>query len=110
MIEITILDEAERELVEAISYYESKGPGLGLDFLSEVQSGLATVRNLPTLWPLRKDGTRRYLVHRFPYLVIYIYQENHIWAIVFAHCKRKPGYWKERTKTAEAVSDPVAWS
>lgn len=105
MIEITILDEAERELIEAISYYESKYPGLGIDFLDEVQSGLVSVRNLPTLWPVRKDGTRRYLVHRFPYLVIYTYYENHIWVIAFAHCKRKPGYWKERTRKVEFMSE-----
>jgi len=96
MTAITILHEAERELSEAVSYYESKYPGLGIDFLKEVESGLKMVGDLPTLWPLREDGTRRYLVHRFPYLVVYVHQENHIWVIAFAHCKRKSGYWKER--------------
>ena len=102
-MEIIILDEAEHELVEAIGYYESKSPGLGLDFLNEIQFGLEIIRRLPTLWPLRKDGTRRYLVHRFPYLVVYMHHEDHIWVIAFAHCKRKPGYWKERTKKAESI-------
>lgn len=105
MIGIRVLNEAEIELAEAVTYYESKYPGLGLDFLNEVQSGLAAISKLPTLWPVRKDGTRRYLVHRFPYLVIYMYYEDQIWVIAFAHCKRNPKYWKERTKKAEYVSE-----
>lgn len=105
MTKITVLHEAEQELLEAVGYYESKCPGLGMDFLSEVESGLDMVGSLPTLWPLREDGTRRYLVHRFPYLVIYLHHEDHVWIIAFAHCKRKPGYWRERVEKSVSVHD-----
>lgn len=43
MTKITVLHEAEQELLEAVGYYESKCPGLGMDFLSEVESGLEMV-------------------------------------------------------------------
>jgi toxin ParE1/3/4 len=96
MIHSTILCEAELELREAVSYYESKNYGLGIDFLLEVESGLEAIRSFPNQCSLRKDGTRRYLIHCFPYFIIYVYQNDHIWVIAFAHCKRKPEYWNKR--------------
>lgn len=99
MIQVLILPEAEFELREIVKFYEAKCSGLGLNFLREIESGLKAVRNLPNLWQLRKDGTRRYLVHRFPYLVVYIHHNDCIWIIAFAHCKRKPEYWRDRIRS-----------
>lgn len=101
MTQVLILPEAEIELREAVRFYEDKCPKLGIDFLKEIESGLKTVGNSPNLWPIRKDNTRRYLVHRFPYLVIYVVQNESIWIIAFAHCKRNPGYWRDRTRNLE---------
>lgn len=97
----TILHEAEVELWDAVAYYEDKSPGLGLDFEAEVERSVDSIKRFPERWPLREDGTRRYLTHRFPYLVVYIYFEVQIWIISIAHCRRKPGYWSDRIKTAE---------
>ena len=96
-----ILHEAEVELREAVAYYEEKSPGLGLDLEAEIERSIRMIRDFPGWWPLREDGTRRYLTHRFPYLVIYAYLKERIWIIAIAHCKRRPGYWKNRIKAAE---------
>ncbi len=93
---VTIHSEAEVELLDAVSYYEEKNPGLGIDFITEVENAINYIRNFPKSFPLREDGTRRSLIQRFPYIVIYTYQKNHIWIIAFAHCKRKPDYWSDR--------------
>ncbi len=106
MIPVMILHEAEVELREAVAYYEEKNPGLGLDLevrLSGLFGRFATFQN--GCWPLREDGTRRYLTHRFPYLVIYAYLKDRIWLIAIAHCKRRPGYWKDRIKAAEPADE-----
>ena len=97
----TILHEAEVEMWDAVAYYEDKSPGLGLDFEAEVERSVDTVKRFPERWPLCEDGTRRYLTHRFPYLVVYMYLHKRIWIISIAHCKRRPGYWRDRIKTAE---------
>jgi len=97
MSEVTILHEAEVELWDAVGYYEDKADGLGLDFESEIERSLQTICESPERWPLRQDGTRRYLTHRFPFLVVYTCQNDHVWVIAFAHCKRRPGYWAKRT-------------
>ena len=94
-----ILHEAEIELRDAIAYYEAKCPGLGLDFESEVEHSVDVIKRFPKLCPLREDGTRRYLMHRFPYVIVYTYIKISIWIISIAHCKRRPGYWKDRITT-----------
>lgn len=104
MTPATFLHEAEIELWKAAEYYESKSPGLGLDFLTEVETSIESIRRFPQQWPVREDGTRRCLVHRFPYLVVYMYLKQHIWILAIAHCKRRPHYWKDRISGAERLS------
>jgi len=96
MIPLSILDEAEQELWQAILYYEDKAPGLGLDLQLEAEAATHLIQRFPEMWPLREDGTRRHLMTRFPYLVVYLYEDEQVWVVAFAHCKRKPGYWLSR--------------
>ena len=98
MIEVIILNEAKIELFKAIGFYEDKYQGLGIDFKKEIETSIEIIRRFPECCTLRKDETRRYLIKRFPYLIIYMYYKNHIWIIAFAHCKRRPEYWAKRIK------------
>ena len=93
---VTILHEAEVELWEAVAYYEDKTDGLGLDFATEIERAIRTIQQAPERWPLRGDGTRRLLADRFPYIVVYMITDNHVWIIASAHCKRRPEYWSSR--------------
>lgn len=104
MTKASILREAEEELWETVAYYEKQSPGLGLDFEAEVGRALRSICSFPERCPLREDGTRRYLMQRFPYLVIYAYLDGHVWAIAFAHCRRKPEYWHDRVERAKPRS------
>jgi toxin ParE1/3/4 len=106
MTDVTILHEAEVELWEAVAYYEEKHPGLGLDFETEIERSLGAIAEHPERWPQRADGTRRYLAHRFPYLVIYAYEDDHVWVLAIAHCKRHPGYWPSSIRGAEQNPEP----
>ncbi len=81
MIPSVILHEAEVELWDAAAYYAGKCRGLGLDFQSETEHSVDTIKRFPKRWPLREDGTRRCLIHRFPYLIIYLYVDARIWII-----------------------------
>ena len=106
MTPTTILHEAEVELWEAVEYYESRSPGLGLDFHAEIEVSVDTISESPDRWPVRDDGTRRYLTQRFPYVVVYVRLPDHIWIIAFAHCKRRPQYWSDRIRKAEPGHEP----
>jgi plasmid stabilization system protein ParE len=102
MTPLTILHEAETELWEAVQFYESRCPGLGLDCENEIKAAIELIQQAPGRWAVRKDGTRRYLIHRFPYFVVYVVYNGHVWIVAFAHCKRKPGYWSARAKRAKS--------
>ncbi len=98
MTDVTILHEAEVELWEAVAYYEDRAMGLGLDFETAIERSMQSIAEHPERWPLRADGTRRYLVQRFPYLVVYAYVKHHVWILAVAHCKRRPAYWQDRIR------------
>ena len=87
------IPRASKELDAAISYYEAQKVGLGLDLLSEVEKVILKIQQNPNLGtPYRIEGIRRYIIHRFPYLIFYTELEEVIWVIAIAHSKRKPNY------------------
>ena len=92
-----INDEAAEELDEAIHYYETKSPGIGLNLAARVSEAPQKIQLNPHSYPFHKDtSVQKCLVRRFPYTVFYMDLDEHIVVIVVAHQKRKPDYWKFR--------------
>jgi toxin ParE1/3/4 len=92
-----IHSEAIEELDAAISYYEERKVGLGLDFLAEVEQTLGKIQQNPNLGAAYKvAGLRRYVIQRFPFLIFYKEFEEFIWIVAIAHGKRRPDYWRRR--------------
>ncbi len=89
-------DAAEEELFVAIEYYEEHQPGLGLRFSEEIYATIKRICDHPYAWSAIDVNTRRCLISKFPYGILYRIVENdvHIMAIMNLH--RKPGYWKNR--------------
>ena len=95
---LEVEEDAERELGESAIYYERQRPRLGLEFEAAIREALNTIREAPERSPLRKDGTRRHLMRRFPFIIHYVIMPDHIWIVAFAHASRKPGYWQSRIR------------
>jgi hypothetical protein len=89
--------DAEVELSEAIEWYESREPGLGLDFAAQVHAAIQRALAFPLAWQEMGNGIRRALVHRFPYGVLYVPDQDHMFIIAVMHLHRQPGYWQDRT-------------
>jgi len=98
MISVRLHPDAFAELNAAFQWYEEKTPGLGREFLDEVDNALAVIRETPTTWPVFDDssGVRRFLLHRFPFGVLYHEQPSSIYVIAIMHLRRRPGYWRIR--------------
>lgn len=88
--------EAERELREAVEYYEDIGAGLGYDLSIEVYSAIQRAVAYPRAWPVLDGEIRRALVRRFPYGVLYAEQEGTLLIVAVMNLRREPGYWKGR--------------
>ena len=95
---IRFLDVAQQELDEAIAYFNTESPGLGDDFLSETLKALDRIGRHPNAWHPCSVRTRRCLLRRFPYGVIYQVTDGEILIIAIAGLHCQPEYWQERIK------------
>lgn len=95
-MEIRLLKPAQSELDDVIGYYEVQERGLGTEFLDEILETFKRIKLNPDAWALFSKRTRRCLVRRFPYGIIYQIRDNKILIIAIAHLHRKPEYWKDR--------------
>ncbi len=103
---LVINDEAADELDEAIRYYETKSPGIGLNLAAKVSEAFQRIERNPQLYPFHKDtNVQKCFVRRFPYTVFYMELEEHIVVIAVAHQKRRPDYWKLRQTAVSETSD-----
>ena len=87
---------AELELKEAALYYNSEVPGLGNTFLGEVEHTLDQITQYPSSAPPVLGVVRRKLVRRFPYSVLYSFENDTVRILAIANQKRRPFYWRLR--------------
>ena len=101
---VRLSQEAVDELAEAAAWYGARRPGLGLEFLAEVERILPMVddsaASFPRLLDLPVDLViRRALLPRFPYAVIFMDLQTEVRVLAVAHARRRPGYWLDRVET-----------
>lgn len=90
---------ARLELRDATAFYELELPGLGRQFKEEVKKAILRVVAYPEAWSIERSEVRKYILHRFPYKILYSVEEDHILIIAIAHQHRKPDYWIDRKET-----------
>ncbi|WP_209332957.1 type II toxin-antitoxin system RelE/ParE family toxin [Lunatimonas salinarum] len=90
---VRFLRSAKFEIDESYAYYESKRVGLGKDFMDEVYYAVKRITDNPMAWSQLSQRTRRCLVNRFPFGIIYQIRDHEILVLAVAHLHRKPRYW-----------------
>ena len=50
----------------------------------------------PTAWSKEIGEVRRYILHKFPYKILYSIESKHIFILAIAHQHRQPNYWIDR--------------
>lgn len=88
---------AWQELEVAEAWYRQRSYEASAEFLSEIYDALENLAQWPQRWPFYQYGTRRFVLHRFPFSVVYRDEPATVSVMAIAHHKRKPGYWKDRT-------------
>jgi hypothetical protein len=88
--------DAKEEFDGAVEYYEQCQVGLGLEFAEEVYAAIARIVQYPNAWSTLSKNSRRCLVSRFPFGIIYQIKSRALRIIAVAHLNRRPGYWEER--------------
>lgn len=70
-MDIRFLKAAQIELDESFIFYEDQMTGLGYEFIDEVEDTIKQIRAHSDAWTQFSERTRRCLVKRFPFGVIY---------------------------------------
>ena len=92
----TFHPEAAEEYAEAARYYAAIDPELGGRFYDEIERLIEEVRKHPERFWQFDPPVRRQLSTVFPYAVLYLDQPDRVWIVAVMHCKRQPGYWRQR--------------
>src|SRR5690242_14198495 len=98
MHNVTIDNDAARELWGASEYYEDQEPGRGIRFLNEVQAKLKEINSDPLLFRVAARGLRRAYLNSFPFGLLYRVKNDKTEILAVMHCSRDPGTWLPRIK------------
>ena len=85
--------EAIAEARAARQWYEARSAEAAAAFVAELDEAIERVEETPRIWPPYLIGTRRYLLRRFPFFVVFREADERVQIVAFAHARRKPGYW-----------------
>lgn len=88
------LDEVEAEWAR----YNDIHAMLGDAFTDSIEQALRLAREFPEMGSPYLHGTRRVFPKRFPHSLVYLHRNGEIYVVAVAPFKRKPAYWKSRTK------------
>ncbi len=62
---------ATADVKSAVTWYQNRSPKAALDFIEEMRRATETICEAPQRWPLGRNKTRRFLLWRFPFSIIY---------------------------------------
>lgn len=89
-------EEASAEYEEAFDWYFTRSQLSAAKFANELGQAIGMIAEVPQRWPASLYGTRKFLLHRFPFAVVYREISSAIQVLAVAHCHRRPGYWRTR--------------
>src|SRR5881394_75279 len=98
--ELIIRPEAEADALEAFRWYNEQVPGLGQEFLAEIDNALESILAHPAANRKLYREYRRGLTRRFPYSIFYVIYGERVIVFGILHAARDPRVWKKRGKDA----------
>jgi toxin ParE1/3/4 len=89
-------EAASLEFEAAFEWYFERSERAAFLFAREVERAIAMIAEAPQRFPHGVSDTRRFLLQRFPFAVVYRELTSVIQVLAVAHGRRRPGYWKIR--------------
>ena len=93
---VDVHPEAIAEARAAYGWYRERNETAAEAFLAELDRAVELISEGPMRWPIYLHGTRRFLLRRFPFGVVYRQIGEAVQVVAFAHARRRPGYWTGR--------------
>ena len=91
---VDIAPAAEGDIREAFAWYRDRNARAAQDFRLEVFSAIERIAQGPLIRAAGENGTRKRILRRFPYTVMYEVNQRTVTILAVAHQRRRPGYWR----------------
>lgn len=90
-------NQARTELREALRYYRDQaGQYIAQDFAEMTMQAALRLSEHPELGAKSGHGLRCFVLHDYPYSLIYRAMPDAVTIVAIAHHSRRPGYWAGR--------------
>ncbi len=86
-------------MLAAAERYDSLTPGRGREFRIVVEEAIASIKLHPASGAPHLQGTRRTVLPRFPYSLVYVEEAGSLWIVAVSHHRRREGYWLRRLRS-----------
>jgi plasmid stabilization system protein ParE len=95
---VTLHPDAEAEADRAFEWYWVRSESAAIGFDAAFRGAIATLRKSPQACSPFLKATRRIMLNRYPYFVVFRELPNAIQIVAVAHAKRRPGNWSSRMR------------
>lgn len=95
---VRVHPQAEREADGAFDHYLGQSRDAAFGFDDELQSAYRRLTLHPLICPPYLYSTRRAILHRYPFSVVFREPLHDIQIVAVAHASRRPGYWARRLR------------
>lgn len=95
-LKVVFRPAARAEFDGATLWYEDRQPGLGAQFVAEIDRAVDLASRYPDRYPAQHDEIRCVRVRRFPYSVFYTAESEQIVVLAVFHARRDSAIWKGR--------------
>ena len=89
-MKILFLPSAAEEFLDIVDFYDYQSPGLGLAFRQEFIEALDFIHLFPSGWQKVGLHTRKCILKKFPYIILYIVEKECLIITAVAHQHRHP--------------------
>jgi plasmid stabilization system protein ParE len=88
--------EAKAEAIEARDWYESRAPGLGIEFVEALEVALTAAMRNPEAFAAIESDLRRVILPKFPYSLVFRPEADRIVVFAVFHHRRAPLPWSRK--------------
>ena len=87
---------AKADLDDALAWYDAHAPEIVAQFQQAIRSVVTRIEQNPLQFPPSSYGTRKALLPRFPYLVIFRVTDDACFVVALFHTSRDPSITERR--------------
>jgi plasmid stabilization system protein ParE len=98
MRRVLFTEAAHADLTEAVDWYDAHAAHVVPQFWESLRAAIGRIAANPKQFPVGPHETRRALLQRFPYLLIFREAEEACYVVAVFHMSRDPTAWRRRTK------------